>query len=261
MGRRLGLTSVQAAIADTMDDAIVHLNISQRILRWLIALALLPVCLVTTMALFQVSSAESGNTQTFWTDLIKTPHFLYFSVGMFLMGGWFFTGLLERVFLYFYVLGHELTHAVFVYLCGGKVSGLHVTADGGYIMTNKSNVIIALSPYFVPFWSVIILIVSTALEMFFTIPYHTEGLYFLIGGSWAFHLIWTIWMIPRDQPDLEENGIFFSLVVIYLANVIVLSVLLCLAPGNLTWHHWANHFLDAGHYVFTYAVNALPKGF
>lgn len=260
IGRRLGLTSVQAAIADTMEDPVIHLNMPQRFLRWLVALALLPFCIVTTMALFNVSSGETGNNQTFWMDLIKTPHFLYFSIGMFLMGGWFFTGLLERLFLYFYVLGHELTHVIFVYLCGGKVSGMRVTADGGYIMTNKSNAVIALSPYFVPFWSVVILAISTVLEFFFHIPYHTEALFCLIGGSWAFHLLWTLWMIPRDQPDLQENGIFFSIVVIYLANVVVLSVLLCLAPGNLTWHHWANQFLDASVYLKSMVLQASPQG-
>ncbi|NWK56686.1 hypothetical protein HW115_13770 [Verrucomicrobiaceae bacterium N1E253] len=245
MGRRLGLTSVQAAIADTMDDGIAHLGFPQRLLRWCIALALLPVCAITTMALFNVTDSYAGQTQSFWMDLIRTRHFLYFSIGMFLMSGWFFTGLIERFFLYLYVLGHELTHAIFVYLCGGKVSSMHITADGGYIMTNKSNVIIALSPYFIPFWSVVVLLVSTLLGSFYRIPYHEEALFCLIGATWAFHLLWTIWMIPRDQPDLEENGTFFSIVIIYLANVIVLSVLLCLAPGNLTWHHWANQFMDA----------------
>lgn len=250
LGQHSDLTSIHAAISSTMDDGAIQLNMPQRLLRWMIALALLPFCLVTTMALFNVTNAESGATQTYWTDLIRTPHFFYFTIGLFLMFGWFFTGLLQRYFLYFYVLGHELTHAIFVYLCGGKVSGMSVSSDGGYIMTNKSNVIIALSPYFVPFWSVIVLMISTAIALFFKIPYHSETLYCLIGGTWTFHLLWTLWMIPRDQPDLQENGFFFSIVVIYLANVIVLSALLCLAPGNLTWHHWANQFLDAGSYLY-----------
>ena len=43
-------------------------------------------------------------------------------------------------------------------------------------------------------------------------------MYFLLGGGWLFHLLWTIWMIPQDQPDLQENGTFFSLVFIVLAN-------------------------------------------
>lgn len=249
MGKRLGLTSVQAAIAETYDEGGIHLNATQRMLRWLIALVLLPFCIVTTLALFNVTDVETGITPTYWQDLIRTRHFLFFSIGMFLMCGWFFTNLFERFFLYLYVLGHELTHAIFVYLCGGKVSSIHVTADGGYIMTNKSNVIIALSPYFVPFWSVVALAVSSLAGSFYHIPYHSDALYCLIGATWAFHLLWTLWMIPRDQPDLQENGFFFSIVIIYLANVIVLSALLCMAPGNLTWHHWANQFLDAGQYL------------
>jgi len=259
MGRRQGLTSVRAAIADTMDDDIIHLNLSQRLLRWLMALILLPFCFVTTMALFNVVDADTGTTQTYWMDLLRTRHFFYFTIGLVLMFGWFFTGLLQRFFLYLYVLGHELTHVIFVYLCGGKVSSISVSSDGGYIMTNKSNVIIALSPYFIPFWSVVALLVSTILGLFFTIPYHSEALYCLIGGTWTFHLLWTLWMIPRDQPDLQENGVFFSIVIIYLVNVIVLSALLCSAPGNLSWHHWANQFLDAGAYIqshTSYLINS-----
>jgi len=253
--RKKGIRSVQAAIADTIDDDLIHLNTPQRLLRWLYCLILIPLCIIMSMALFHVTDAESGSTQNFWIDLLKTRHFLFFGVGMFLMGGWFFTGLLERVFLYLYVLGHELTHAIFVYLCGGRVSAISVSHDGGYIMTNKSNVIIALSPYFVPFWSVVVLAVATTADLFFQIPHYSEGLYFLIGGTWAFHLLWTLWMIPRDQPDLQENGVFFSILIIYLANITVLSVLLCLAPGNLTWHHWANQFLDAGLYLQEIILN------
>ena len=252
LGKREGLTSVRAAIAETGHDGIPALSMPQRMWRWLLAIALLPLCAITTIALFNVNEAGSG-TQTFWMDLLRTRHFLFFGVGMFLMAGWFFTGLLERLFLYFYVLGHELTHAIFVYACGGRVAGISISADGGYIMTNKSNVLIALSPYFIPFWSVVVLAVSSLLGLFTNIPYHSEALYLLIGGSWAFHLLWTLCMIPREQPDLKENGVFFSLVVIYLANIIVLSVLLCLAPGNLTWHHWANQFLDTWNQLQAFA--------
>ena len=262
LGKRHGLTSVQAAIAGTAAatragataDGIIHLDPGQRMLRWLIALLLLPLCIITTRALFNVSEA-SGVHDTFWMDLLVSRHFLFFGIGCVLMMGWFFTGLLERLFLYFYVLGHELTHAVFVYACGGKVGGIHVTADGGYVMTSKSNALISLSPYFLPFWSVVILGVSTVLGLFYQIPHHQYALYFLIGFSWTFHLLWTLWMIPRDQPDLKENGIFFSLVVIYLANVVVISILLCLAPGNLSWHHWANEFLDAWGYLRNFVLN------
>ena len=248
MGRRHGLSSMQAAIAGTADDGMIHLNIGQRMLRWLTALMLLPLCVIATRALLNVGAA-SGAEETFWRDLLISENFLYFGIGCVLMMGWFFTGVLERLFLYFYVLGHELTHAVFVYACGGKVGGIHVTADGGYVMTNKSNALIALSPYFVPFWSAVILGISTVIGLFYEIPHHDHALYFLVGFSWSFHLLWTLWMIPRDQPDLKENGVFFSLVVIYLANVVVISILLCLALDDLSWDHWYNELVNSWEYL------------
>ena len=59
--------------------------------------------------------------------------------------------------------------------------------------------------------------------------YWDLAFYALIGGTWSFHMLWTLWMIPRDQPDLRENGTFLSLVIIYLANLLLLVLLLCAA--------------------------------
>jgi hypothetical protein len=74
-----------------------------------------------------------------------------------------------------------------------------------------------------------------------------------VGGTWSFHLFWTLWIIPRDQPDLKENGTFFSLSLIYLANVLLLSCLLCLASPELTWRHfvynWLNNFMTVAEHL------------
>jgi hypothetical protein len=43
-------------------------------------------------------------------------------------------------------------------------------------------------------------------------------------------------MIPRDQPDLRDNDTFFSLSTIYLANILLLSLLFCLAIDSLSLH-------------------------
>lgn len=280
MGRRMGLTSVQAAIAGTAGGDIIHLNIGQRMVRWCMALMLLPFCICITWALFSVSADPStsywGHLSGHWMALSEnwldlrvwggflsaaittaSVNFLYFGIGFLLMVGWFFTGLLERLFLYFYVLGHELTHALFVYVCGGKVGGIHVTADGGYVMTNKSNALIALSPYFLPFWSALILALSSVIGLFYNHGYHDHALYFLIGFSWAFHLLWTLWMIPRDQPDLKENGFLFSLVVIYLANAIVISFLLCLASEDIGLKNLGLALFEAGFKLVNFAINAV----
>lgn len=229
--RKNGQRSMKAAIAGVSED-VLELSLPTRLVRWLLALILLPIGVVTATALLSMGAGEMEEGSSYWMYLLKTKEFLYFSIGMLITAGWFYTGWLEDIFLYMYVLGHELTHAVFVICCAGKVSGIQVRREGGYVITNKTNFLIALSPYFVPFWSVIAFGLCWGLGLFWEIPYRVEGMYFLLGGGWLFHILWTIWMIPQDQPDLQENGTFFSVVFILLANVLVLALLFCLALGD-----------------------------
>ncbi len=240
--KRKGLTSVKAAItSDTIDD--YQLSTAKLILRTLIGLVLLFPCFISTIALFDIGNT-SGQHQNFWNILFNSQPFIFFSIGVFLMLGWFYSGLARSFFLYIYVLGHELTHAFFIYLCGGKVSEFKVTKDGGFVVTNKSNVLISLSPYFVPFWSLLLLGISMIVGLFWDSLYHDLVLFLLIGASWTFHLAWTLWMIPRDQPDLKENGSFFSLTIIYLANVLLLAFMLCLVTNELNLKDYAYQWLN-----------------
>jgi len=241
---------VQSAIADSHYSQ-AQLGWFTRSLRILAGLALLPLCFVTTISILNPhlhAASEAGAGISFWLQFWRSSAFLYFSIGFFLYAGWFFTRLLQPLFLYLYVLGHELTHVVFVYLCLGRVSGFRVSLDGGHIVTNKSNILIALSPYFVPFWAVVIFLLIALTGLLISIPHQEKILFFMIGVTWSFHLLWTLWIIPRDQPDLKENGTFFSLSLIYLSNVLLLSALVCLASPELTWRHfvynWANNFMD-----------------
>lgn len=220
------LKSVRAAIAATsMEDDAESVEWTRRLMRWLVGMFLLPLCWVTTwtfLSRFSNVTLEQG----FW----QSSEFWYFATGALLMIGWFWSGLLQSLFLYFYVLGHELTHAVCVLIFRGKVTDFYVSAEGGYITTNKTNLIIALSPYFVPFWSVIGALIYGAMRISADLkPGWDLAFYGMMGFTWTFHMVWTLWMIPRDQPDLKENGTFLSLVVIYLANLLVLVALLCAA--------------------------------
>jgi hypothetical protein len=220
------LKSVRAAIAATdMDDGGERLALLDRMIRWLVGLVLLPLCWVTTWT-FLSRFSHAALEQGFW----QTAEFWYFAIGGLWMTGWFWAGLGQRFFLYVYVLGHELTHAVFVVLFRGKVTEFHVSSDGGYITTNKTNMVISLSPYFVPFWAVIAAGLYAVLRLSLDLSAQWElAFYAVMGVTWTFHMVWTLWMIPRDQPDLKENGTFLSLVVIYLANLLVLVGLLCVA--------------------------------
>ena len=206
-------------------------HFSQRIIRFLLVCLLLPFCWVTTWT-FLKSLSHATVEQGFW----QSPQFWYFTVGVLLMLGWFWSKLAQSVFLYLYVFGHELTHAAFVKCFGGRVLEIQWSSEGGYVTTDKTNWVISLSPYFVPFWSIIAVIVYVAASLFFEIlPVGNLVFYGVIGATWGFHLAWTLWMIPRDQPDLQDNGTFLSLVLIYFGNLLVLITLLCLAspsPGD-----------------------------
>lgn len=220
------LKSVRAAIAaSSMDEEETQVEWMRRVVRWGLAAILLPLCWVTMWTLLSRFS-HATLEKNFW----QSSEFWYFATGALLMMGWFWSGLLQSFFLYLYVLGHELTHAVFVLIFRGKVTDFHVSTEGGYITTNKTNLVIALSPYFVPFWSVVFAVIYGALRYFADLkPGWDLAFYAVMGLTWTFHMMWTLWMIPRDQPDLKENGTLLSLVIIYFANLLVLVGLLCVA--------------------------------
>ena len=68
-------------------------------------------------------------------------------------------------------------------------------------------------------------------------------LYAVIGATWAFHFTFTCWMIPKNQTDLTDQGTFFSLVVIYLMNLLLLSVMLILASRQITFESFGADLL------------------
>lgn len=252
-------------IWSTMDASAIEdeggVEWTRRLMRWLVALVLLPLCWVTTWTLLSRFS-DTALQQEFW----QTPEFCYFAAGVVVMGGWFWSGLAQSFFLYLYVLGHELTHAVCVWLFWGKVSKIHVSANGGFITTNKTNVVIALSPYFVPFWAVVCGLAYVALRHFAKLGEMWDLVFYaLMGITWTFHMVWTLWMIPRDQPDLRENGRLLSLVVIYLANLIVLVGLLCLAedsPLRTTQQfglEWVRHAATWGDAIWRWTVEGVAS--
>lgn len=227
---------MHAVIAESalmeMEDTGGH-GLATRLLRWVAGLVLFAVCGVTMWTVITQFSDATVN-RGYW----QTSEFWDFVIGVMLMVGWFVTGLGRKHFLYMYVLGHELTHALFVVICRGRVTGFHANSEGGYITTDKSNLFIALSPYFVPLWTLVGLAVFWGLRVSKHLPPHgEEALFLFVGFTWTFHLLWTLWMIVRDQPDLQEQGNFFSLAFIYLANLLVLIVMLCAASGSeyFTW--------------------------
>ena len=206
-------------------------------LKFGIAIFLLPVAWVLSLALLQVFNANVEGSV--W----KSPELVFFSSGLALWSGYY---------LFFprpttlYVFGHELTHAIFVLLSGGKVGGFSVSHEGGYILSSKTNTWISLSPYFVPIYSLFSISALTAVHWWLVdIPYFDRVLFFVTGITWGFHLTFTLSMIRKGQSDLDQNGTFYSLVVIYLMNLVQIVALLVLASKEVSLASYLHECLTA----------------
>jgi len=216
--------------------------IPTRWVKFVIAIFLLPLCAVLTQTFFTVF-ARATVTQRLWAG----EEFWFFSLGAVLWLIAFF-GLPRPMLVY--VFGHELTHAFWVLLMGGRVSRFRVARHGGHIVTDRNNFWIALAPYFFPLYSLLIIGAYGALSLFFNVRPYGRLLYALIGATWTFHFTFTCWMIPKKQTDLTDQGTFFSLVVIYLMNLLLLSIMLVLASAQITFADLGADLLtNIGHFA------------
>jgi hypothetical protein len=215
-------------VPTTRSRSINHpIMVPTRWLKLIIAIFLLPACAALSQTFF-TAFARATVAQRLWAG----EEFWFFSLGVVLWLIAFF-GLPRPIILY--VFGHELTHAFWVLILGGRVSRFHVGREGGHIVTNRTNFWIALAPYFFPLYSILAIAVYGGLSLFFNTQPYGRLLYAVIGATWAFHFTFTCWMIPKNQTDLRDHGTFFSLVVIYLMNLFLLSLMLILASPQITF--------------------------
>ena len=215
--------------------------IPQRWVNNLIGVFLLVPAWILTKAFF-LSFSHPTTRHSFWA----TEEFWFFGLGavmwvlMFFGCVWVFG---EPRFLRLYVFGHELTHAVWAWAMGGRIRGFKVTRRGGYVVTDKSNFLIALAPYFYPLYSLAVLVGYGLASVFYDLSGFTPVLFAMLGVTWAFHFSFTLWMIPKGQSDLAAHGNFFSLVIIYLANLVLLSLLLIFAAPEITFRGFGRELI------------------
>lgn len=127
-----------------------------------------------------------------------------------------------------YVILHELTHAISALLFGGTVKSIKIKKYSGRINVRKVNPIIAISPYFFPTLTFIILGMWHILSLFFQTKNYTFLLLFFTGFSLSFHLLLTIHALLQGQSDLKIGGILLSLELIILGNCIIIALLISL---------------------------------
>ncbi|MDQ6625424.1 MAG: hypothetical protein M3Y69_04670 [Verrucomicrobiota bacterium] len=216
-----------------------------RWVKFVAALFLLPFCALLTQTFFTVFT-RAAVSEHLWAG----EEFWFFSLGVVLWLIAFF-GLPRPMLVY--VFGHELTHAVWVWLMGGRVSQFRVARHGGHIITDRNNFWIALAPYFFPLYSVIAIASFGAFSAFTDMHGYVRLLFAVIGITWAFHFTFTCWMIPKSQTDLTDHGTFFSLVIIYLMNLLLLSVMLVIASAQITFLSFGAELLENVSTFFAWA--------
>ncbi len=187
-------------------------------LRMLLGVALLPACWGVSRALVDCIVIAAGASGYDNTEAIS----LLGGMAAFIMC-WLALPRMVRT----YVLGHELTHALWGLVFGAVPTRVRVGERGGSVNLTKTNVVIALAPYFFPFYTFVV-IVAALVTFAFVRPLPFLPLWmFLIGFTWAFHVLFTLETLTQRQPDVTLYGRLFSWTFIFLANAML--VLLWLA--------------------------------
>ena len=204
--------------------------------KFLLGLLLLPLCGALTLTFLRIVRilAEAPSR-------LPLLHVLATLAGILI---WFLTWILLPRLTRTYVLGHELTHALWTTLFGGRFFDLHVTSSGGSVRVTRNNVWVTLAPYFFPFYTILVTLLWLLLRTFWPAarPYAPIAL-FWVGLTWAFHITFTLHYLHGGQPDVYEHGRLFSYALIYLLNVLILACAL-LAAAPWTFRGAALDFLD-----------------
>ena len=188
-----------------------------RVAKWiklLVAVLLLPACAGAARALWLVLRA-CGGADTTWVPMLAGA------------ACWLAIFLLMPKPMWLYVFGHELTHALWTWLFGGRVKKMKVTSGGGHVVISKTNFVIALAPYFFPLYAILVVGVFALGHLIWGWQKYLIFFHLLVGAAYAFHLTLTFHVLQTRQSDITSQGYLFSAVIIFLGNVCV-CCLVCL---------------------------------
>lgn len=188
-----------------------------RFFRVIMGLILIPVCLGFILAFFE---EITGFTYIGSRELA------------FLAGG--LSYVLVHSYLirprYLHVFEHELTHAFWGALFGGRVKRFYVSSREGFVLLSKTNFIITLAPYFFPFFTFL-----AAAASFFVSEKYVLHIFFLMGFTLVFHMLSAAGFLRLRQSDITETSAIFSIPFVLIVNLFTLVLILKLvSPGNVS---------------------------
>ncbi|EEF61639.1 M50 family metallopeptidase [Pedosphaera parvula] len=179
--------------------------------KFILAILLLPLCYGAGQALWMVLRA-SGHATNFW---------IAFTAGV---GCWVVIYLLLPKPMLVYVFGHELTHALWAWLFGGKVKKFKASSNGGHVVVTKTNFLICLAPYFFPLYVALVVLFFGIGHLIWNWKPYLLWFHLLLGSAYAFHLTLTWHILKTEQSDITSQGYLFSSVIIFLGNISILLV-------------------------------------
>src|SRR5712672_555324 len=168
-----------------------------------IAVLLLPVCAGAGSALWRILQA-TGSEDTTWVPAVAGA------------ACWVVVYFLLPKPMLVYVFGHELTHAVWTWLLGGRVKKFKASAKGGHVIVTKSNFLVALAPYFFPLYAIAVVAVFLVGDCLWNWRPYAVWFHLLLGASYGFHVTLTWHILKNTQSDITEQGYLFSAVIIFL---------------------------------------------
>ena len=140
------------------------------------------------------------------------------------------------------VFGHELTHVLWTYLCGGKVVKFKAGSAGGHVVVTRHNFLVALAPYFFPFYAVLVVGCFVLGHWLWGWTSYLAWFHLLVGAAYAFHVTLTWHILQARQTDITSQGYLFSSVIIFLGNISVMilgiSALVAQVPLRVSLGWW-----------------------
>lgn len=195
-----------------------------KFLKMLVGLCLLPLGWSVSLAVYHLYSDSIGSAAaTGWEAFALPLGFVLWIVVFFILPRPMRT----------YVLGHELTHALWALMMGGRIGKLKVGKAGGHVELSRTNFVITLAPYFFPFYTFLVIAAYYMAGLMVEVEPYRAWWLGAVGFTWAFHITFTVHMLTERQPDIQEHGRLFSYTVIYTMNVLVIGIWMVLVgtPG------------------------------
>lgn len=176
----------------------------------------------------------------------------YFFLGLVAYGGLWWTLFRKTSMTWLSTLEHELTHCLFAWATGNRVTDFKATFQGGGHMTYRGtqNWLIQVAPYCFP------TVTIGLLAGFYGSGLALRGWMLLaLGASVAYHLTSTWAAIHPGQTDFHDAGRVFCLLFLPGANLFLYSIVLnIVATGQLTVLDSFFHVLGSDWTLFHWAM-------